>query len=124
MGKTEKLFFELLQIAIGTRQSLSVMPSAKEWRELVELSKKQAMVAIAFRGVSKLREAIAGGDGFGGGIGIDEMTYLKWLGLTAKVAQRNRQVSEACVELVGQLAHDGLKSCILKGQSNLVNQFD
>lgn len=24
------------------------------------------------------------------------------------------------MELVGQLAHDGLKSCILKGQSNLI----
>lgn len=121
MSKTENLFFELLQIAIGTRQSLSVMPIQGEWRQLFEIAKKQALTAVAFRGVSKLRETVTSGDGFGGGIGIDEMTYLKWLGLTAKVGQRNRQVSEACVELVGQLALDGLKSCILKGQSNLVN---
>lgn len=87
---------------------------------LFEIAKKQALTAVAFRSVSKLRETVTGGDGFGGGIGIDEMTYLKWLGLTAKVGQRNRQVTEACVELVGQLAHDGLKSCILKGQSNLI----
>ena len=47
------------------------------------------------------------------------MVYLKWLGLTAKVAQRNREVSAACVEQVKQYAHDGMSCSILKGQGNL-----
>jgi acyl-CoA-binding protein len=50
----EQLFFELLQAAIGNRKTLSKNPSADEWKELFALSKKQALTAIAFTGVTKL----------------------------------------------------------------------
>ena len=113
----EKLFYQLLQVAIGNRESLTVMPTSKEWALLFDMAKKQALTAIAFTGVSKLNPA----SDFGTLIGMDEMTYLKWLGLTAKVAQRNKVLNEACSSLCKDLAHDGLYACILKGQSNLVN---
>lgn len=116
----EHLFFELLQIAIGTRQSLSITPSAKQWAELFALSKKQALVAVAFHGMSLLKGRANEVTDCGRSLGIDEMTYLKWLGLTAKVAQRNKVMNEECVKLSSLLKHDGFHSCILKGQSNLV----
>ena len=116
----ENLFFELQQVAIGTRQSLSVAPSAKQWSELFALSKKHALVAIAFHGVSLLKGRSTGDDDFGSSLGIDEMTYLKWLGLTAKTAQRNKEMNAECVMLTELLKHDGFHCCILKGQSNLV----
>lgn len=116
----EKLFFELLQIAIGTRQSLTVAPSANQWSELFALSKKHALVAIAFHGLSLLKGSSSRVDDFGTSIGIDEMTYMKWLGLTAKVAQRNKQLNEECAKVCQEFAHDGLRSVVLKGQSNLV----
>ena len=109
----EQLFFELLQIVVGTRNTMNRQPTSREWTLLFEMSKKQALVAIAFAGVNKLREARADGDG------IDEMTYLKWLGLTAKVAQRNKEVNATCVKLLKQYARDGIQCCILKGQGNL-----
>lgn len=46
----EKIFFELLQVAVGNRKSLSRVPSATEWALLFDMSKKQALVAIAFAG--------------------------------------------------------------------------
>ncbi len=136
----ETLFFELLQVAIGRRQSLSVVPTKEEWRELFEMSKKQALTAIAFRGVKNLSISTSSaqakslfhstgsgqvpGEGadFGsdGGIGIDEMTYLKWLGMTAKVAQRNKQLNDECAKVCQEFAHDGVRPVVLKGQSNLV----
>lgn len=111
----EQLFFEFLQVAIGNRKELSHIPSAEEWKELFELSNKQALTAIAFAGVTRLNP----GSDFGANIGIPEVVYLKWLGLTAKVAQRNKEMTAACAELCKELAHDGLASCILKGQGNL-----
>lgn len=113
----EDLFFELLQVAIGNRKELSRIPSAEEWKELFALSKKQALTAVAMVAVSKLNCV----SDYGASLGIPEVVYLKWLGLTAKVAQRNRQVTEACVELVKLYARDGIATCILKGQGNLVN---
>lgn len=117
----EKLFFELLQVAIGNRDTLSVVPTKGQWTEIFALSKKHALAAVAFAGVNRLKEACSESNGFGGSIGIDEMTYLKWLGLTAKIAQKNKALSDACTSLCKDLAHDGLYACILKGQSNLVN---
>ena len=45
------LFFELLQISVGTRQGLSFTPSAEEWREAFDNAKRQALVGVCFRGV-------------------------------------------------------------------------
>lgn len=117
----ERLFFELLQIAIGNKESLSVAPTQEQWAELFALSKKQALVAVAFAGVNRLKEASDSDDDFGLSVGIDEITFLQWLGLKVKIAQWNKQLSETCASLCKDLAHEGLYSCIIKGQSNLVN---
>lgn len=114
----DNLFFELIQVAIGTRDKLSRVPIANEWRKLFETSKKQELTAVAFRGVTRLKSN-SGSDGDFESMGIDEITYLKWLGLTAKIAQRNKVASRACVSLCKQYAHDGLNCCVLKGQGNL-----
>ena len=111
----EQLFFQLLQVAIGTRNKLDRQPTSKEWTLLFELSNKHALTAIAFTGVTRLNVA----SDFGASQGIPETVYLKWLGLMAKVAQRNKEVSAACVELVKQYTHDGLACCVLKGQGIL-----
>lgn len=113
----DRLFYQLLQVAIGTRNTLDMQPTSREWALLFELSKKQSLVAVAFWGVYKLNS----GSDFGSSLGFDEVTYLKWLGLIAKVAQRNKEVTEACREVTELLEKDGFHSCVLKGQSNLVN---
>lgn len=110
IGNNE-LFFELLCVAIGTRKTISISPSAEQWMELFALSKKQALVAVAFTGVAKLRSENI--------LNLPEVVYLKWLGLTAKIAQRNRILNEECSKVCKDLVHDGFKTVVLKGQSNL-----
>lgn len=119
MERTEEKFFHLLQVAIGTRQTLLCTPSAKEWTELFALSKKHALSAVAFRGLLKLKERTPNDNGFGSSLGIEELCYLQWLSLTAKVAQRNKELSAECAEVCRNLVHDGFKTIVLKGQSNL-----
>lgn len=114
IGNNE-LFFELLCVAIGTRKTLSITPSAEQWTELFALSKKQALVAVAFTGVTRLNSA----SDYGASLGIPEVLYLKWLGMTAKIAQRNRTLNEECAKVCKDLVHDGFKTVVLKGQSNL-----
>lgn len=87
--------------------------------EVFDMAKKQALTAIAFAGINRIKEANVEQDVFGASLGIDEISYLKWLGLTAKVAQRNKEVTSACMSLSKEYMHDGLRCCVLKGQSNL-----
>lgn len=48
------------------------------------LSKKHALVAVAFAGVNRVRERDYDTESIGASQGIDKRLYLKWLGLTAK----------------------------------------
>lgn len=116
----ERLFFELLQIAIGNRNTLSVTPTKDQWAELFVLSKKQALTAIAFAGVNSLKESSSSVGDFGISAGIDEMTYFKWLGVVAKTQQRNRETLAVCRKLSEAYWIDGFESCVMKGQSNRV----
>lgn len=106
-----KLFFELIQVAIGTRTELSRTLSDMEWKSVYEMAKKQALIGICFVGCQRLPSMQR----------PTEMLWLQWLGMAAKIQQRNQVVNSACLELVRQYTHDGLACCILKGQGNWVN---
>ena len=103
----ENLFFELIQIAIGTQSCLSHTPTTDEWCELYDLSKKQSLLGVCFAGVQKLVEQQQE---------PPEMLYLTWMGMAAKIQQRNEQMNHQCVELQKRLIGDGIGSVILKGQ--------
>ena len=106
-GNIENLFYQLLRMALGRQVCLPHTPNEQEWKALYELAKKQSLIGVCFAGVQKLQTQRQG---------PPEMTYLTWMGMAAKIQQRNEVVSRQCVELQGQLAADGVRSCVLKGQ--------
>lgn len=105
----QELFFELIQVAIGTAGRLSQSPSADEWGELYDMAKKQSLIGVCFAGVKRLQlqEQCP-----------PEMLYLTWLGMAAKIQQRNEVVNRQCAELQARLSVDGFHSYIMKGQAN------
>lgn len=109
-----ELFFELIQIAIGSRVCLSHTPSAEEWKQLYEMAKKQSLVGVCFAGVQSLQPQQQAPTATGSAQA--EMLYLTWMGMAAKIQQKNQTVDEQCVNLQKRLAVDGFRSCILKGQ--------
>ena len=106
-GNIENLFYQLLRMALGRQVCLPHTPNEQEWKALYELAKKQSLIGVCFAGVLKLQTQRQE---------PPEMTYLTWMGMAAKIQQRNEVVSRQCVELQGQLAADGVRSCVLKGQ--------
>lgn len=101
------LFFALVRVSIGRQERLSHTPSEMEWRQLYTLADKQALIGICFCGVQRLRKL---------GHDIPTDLYMKWLGMVAKIQQRNELMNRRCVEVQRMLAKEGLKSSILKGQ--------
>ena len=101
------LFFELIQVAIGTRICLSHTPSADEWGELYAMAKKQSLVGVCFAGVQRLvaqqQEP-------------PEMLYLTWMGMAAMIQQRNEQMNARTSEAMGYFRKKGFPCQVLKGQ--------
>lgn len=96
---------------MSTQDSLKRPPSAKVWQMLYELAKKQSLVGVCFAGVQRLVDSDA--EDY---CGMSELQYLTWMGMAAKIQQRNEVVNKQCVGLQKLLATDGLRSSILKGQ--------
>lgn len=101
------LFLELIGVVVGKQACLSHTPTANEWGKLYEMAKKQSLAGICFVGVQRLQLQKQC---------PPEVLYLTWLGMAAKIQQRNEVVNRQCVELQAKLSADGFRSCILKGQ--------
>ena len=102
----QELFLELLQVALGTRDSLSRVLSDKEWKRLFNESIRQAVAAIAFEGVKKLPEKQR----------PPQMLIFEWIALSEQIKQQNLVVDKQTSEIWHQLKRDGLDAAILKGQ--------
>lgn len=110
-----ELFFELIRVTIGTQEKLSHLPSSREWEKLYKEAKKQSLVGVCFAALQRLGADVD--EGFAQ-IGLNEMLYLKWMGMAAKIQQKNEVVNLQCVALQKRLSDDDVRFCILKGQAN------
>lgn len=107
------LFYQLIRVAIGTQDSLSRLPSAREWGKLYKMAQKQSLVGVCFAGLKRL--GADADEGFAR-IGMSKDLYFDWMGNTFMIQQKNGIVNQQCAELQAKLSADGLRSCILKGQ--------
>ena len=102
------LFYELLQVAIGNRQSLSRVATPEEWEEIYEMSKKQSLAGIAFAGVERLpQEQMPPGK-----------RIRQWAVKAEKIREHNAKVSEDCRLISRFFEENGFNCVILKGQGN------
>lgn len=98
------LFFELLQVALGTRDKLSRVPSAAEWGRLFGEAERaqQAVVGVLLEG---LQRCMVHGDGCMANLPLD--LKLEWIGEAQIIEEQNRVMSKACREVVEKLEKDG-----------------
>ena len=106
------LFFQLLQLAVGSRQSLSYMPSAKEWTMALADAKKQALVGVCFYGLQRASRGDANAV-----VNLPLMLKTQWLAMTAGIERRGEVMNRRCAELYAKLQSAGYESCVLKGQA-------
>lgn len=112
MKEIEKLFFELIRVALGNQVCLSWTPNESEWGELYAIAKKQSLIGVCFAGVQKLvaqqQEP-------------PEMTYLTWMGMSAKIQQKWEQYEAFIGCLVGFYEKHGIDMMLLKGYGLSLN---
>ena len=107
-----RLFFEFIQVAVGNRKSLSVSVTDADWQRLFEFCKRQALIGVGFTAVEKLHAI---------GVVCPAVLRMRWLALALQIEKRNALLNEQCSQLARKYEHDGLETCILKGQGNCLN---
>ena len=108
---TTDYFFELLQVAIGYRNSLSGTPSPKCWKYLYNHFQKHALSGFGYVAIQKLPQEQW----------PPKPLVMKWISVAEQIKMRNVELNEECREVVRQLEHDGIDAVVIKGQSNLEN---
>ena len=108
----EKDYFEFIQVAVGNRMSLSVSVTDADWHRLFEFCKRQALIGVGFSAVEKLHAM---------GVVCPAALRMQWMALALQIERRNDLLNEQCSQLAGRYEHDGLSTCILKGQGNCLN---
>ena len=102
------LIFELLQVALGRRERLSMTPSASEWQHLHQLSEQQSLQGICYAAVKRLPK-----DQW-----PDEQNLIDWIWESQRIAERNKLLSERSAQIYEHLTQEGFDACLLKGQGN------
>lgn len=101
------IFFELLQIAIGNKDRLSVIPTEQEWRALYACAQRQALEGITFLGIEQL-EAVQR---------PPRRLLLEWYAVTESIKTRNAELHKENLRVVNHFLKDGFQVAVLKGQS-------
>lgn len=100
------LFFELIQVSVGTRERLSRVPAAHEWEKLFELAQQHTLVGVMLDGIERLpREQMP-----------DLDMKLDWIGETMFIEEENKVKNRRTEKIVKLLKKDGFKCVVLKGQ--------
>lgn len=101
----DNLFFELLQVSLGTRDKLTRVPSAREWDALYDEAGRQAVVGVLLGGLERLPE--------------EQLppleVKLQWIGESQIIEATGRTHRQRVKELADKLRSVGFRSCILKG---------
>ena len=103
------LFFELVQVALGTRNTLSRAPSDAEWNQLYGLCINQAISGVVFPALNVLNET---------GIKPPISLLYEWIGQSEQIKQHNKIINQNTAKVYESLEKEGFDCCILKGQGN------
>lgn len=103
--------FELLQIAVGNRETFSCKLTEDRWSQLLEACISHALDGIGFAACRKLNKDAC----------PPKPLLMQWAGQAITIEDGNRRLLKICDKLTSKLSAEGFYSCILKGQSNLVN---
>ena len=106
---TRKLFYELIQVALGNREELLRIPTDDEWSDIYDESEKQAVTGVMVAGLERLPKEQR----------PEQELLLQWIGISEQIRQDNLRLNKCSKQLQRKLGEAGLRSSILKGQGIL-----
>jgi hypothetical protein len=104
----KKLFFELMQVGMGQLDCLSRGPSPEEWRELYELSQREAVAGICYQGAVALFEF---------GLRAPQDLIIDLMAEAEDIREHSETICAQLADYQNQLDKKGIRSTILSGEA-------
>ena len=101
-----KLFFELLQVAVGQLDCLSRGPSPEEWQELYNIARQQLLTGIGYRGVELLFEY---------GLRAPQDLSIDWMADAETIREGYSRLTKRGALVQKRLTEKGIRSSVLTG---------
>lgn len=99
------LEIELLQMALGVRDSLSHVPTDDEWKRAFLFSKEHAVVGVMFTGVERLTKEQA----------PPKKLLMSWFGFTEHIRRQKSHFDEVMAEFAKLLSEENIQYVVFKG---------
>lgn len=109
----ERMFIELLQVSLGTRDRLSWVPTEREWEDVYEEAWRQAMVGVLLDGLERL--AVSGEGLADCLVNLPLDLKLEWIGESQMEEAQYESQQEAAERLARLYAENDLRTYVLKG---------
>lgn len=100
------MFFALLRLSIGRSNDFPYTPTPEEWKEIFDISQKQALAGIAFTGVERLKKEQR----------PPLNILLAWHAICQKIINYNNKLNLLACRITEKFKQEGFGSVILKGQ--------
>lgn len=107
IGKMEVtgIFFELLQVAVGTRRRLSAVPTAEEWQAVFDMAVRQALIGVCADGIDALDNEQR----------PPRTVAMRWAMTVVQIEKMSQRQNMQAVNVQCRFAKEGFRSCIFKG---------
>lgn len=106
MKELTSIFFELLQVADGSRESLSFAPDDNEWIEIGRIAYRQSMLGIVFYAIDRIPAIQC----------PSKRPLAKFFAESEKIRRQNQRFYETVPLAADHFASAGMQSILIKGQ--------
>jgi len=104
----EEIFFQLIRFALEKGRPVPECARQADWDALYDISMKQTLAGIVYHAIKQLPDDMQPKDDLA----------IKWLLRGEKIRHRNQLLNAECMRQCRELAQQGLRTCLLKGQGN------
>ena len=102
------VFFELIQTALGARNSLSVLPKTRdEWEDLYSKVARHNLLGLTFPVIDHIHDEDV----------VPLGVYSRWAMVTEKIQKKNDALLKACRQIHAKFLENGARVCVMKGQA-------